>query len=738
MADESKPPAEFKDLKFGTFGGVFTPCTLTILGVIMFLRFGQVVGQSGAISAFIILLGAKLITTLTAFSLSANATNTRVKGGGAYYLISRSLGVEFGGAIGVFFFLAQAISAAMYIIGFTEAFLDAFPAAPWSFRTVATVVNVATFLCVFIGAGWTIKVQYGILGILGASLLSFFIGAAPDLSLATLEANAHPAYSEGQSFFTMFALFFPAVTGIMAGANMSGDLKDPSRSIPKGTLWAIVATGIIYGAMTFTLAASRPQAELISDPFVVKTISWIPALIYAGVFAATLSSALGSMMGAPRILQAFARDDIFRGLRFLGRGSGAAGEPRVATVVTFVIAQSAILLGDLDVVAPVITMFFMITYGTLNLACFYEGITRNPSYRPKFRFSHWSMALLGAAGCLSVMFMINPLWAIVAILGMSGLYSLIGRVEVKARWGDVASGVAFERARRALLKLEDEKYHPKNWRPAILALSGGPYNRFHLAEYAYWLGAGRGLVSLGQVITGDVGDLLERREQAEKLLRKFIRDEELAAFPVVVVEENLTHGVKSLLQCHGIGGARPNTLMFGWSEDPTKLPAFTESLRLAKQFGRNVLLVGCESDTRNGDARWLPPAGIINIWWGGTKQAGLKLLLAYLLKQNQEWRRHPLRILRPVPLKADKENAARELHEMLDLARIEAQVLVIETDDPMETVRGELQDSALLFVDFEPPAEGEEWEAMARLGQIINLPGDVILVYNAGDVSLEA
>ncbi len=724
-----------KDHKFGTFAGVFTPCTLTILGVIMFLRFGQVVGQAGTISALIILLSAKAITTLTAFSLSANATNMRVKGGGAYYLISRSLGVEYGGAIGVFFFLAQAVSVALYVIGFTEAFLAAFPNSGWSARDVATVVNIVTFLCVFIGAGWTIKVQYVILGILGLSLLSFFAGAVPDISVENFKANATPAYLQGQSFFTMFALFFPAVTGIMAGANMSGDLRDPGRSIPTGTLWAIVATGVIYALMVLALAGSRSQTELVADPFVVKSIAWSPMLINAGVFAATLSSALGSMMGAPRILQAFARDDIFRWLRFLGRGSGRSSEPRAATVVSFLIAQGAIMLGDLDLVAPIITMFFMITYGTLNLACFYEGITRNPSYRPKFRFSHWSMALLGAVACVVVMFLINPLWALIAILGMGGLYWVISRVEVKARWGNVASGVAYERARKALLKLEEEKYHPKNWRPSILALSGSAYNRFHLAEYAQWLGAGRGLVSLGQIITGEVENLLERREQAEKLLRKFIRDEKLAAFPVVVVEEDLTKGVKTLLQCHGIGGARPNTLMFGWSADPTRLPSFTESLRLAKQFGRSVLIV---SGSKKEEERWVAPRGMINIWWGGSKRTGLKLLLAYLLKQNHEWRNHPLRILRPVPVKADLANAAREIRETLELARIEADVRVLETDNPLEAMRGELGDSAVLFVDFEPPAPGEEQSTMENLRQIVNLPGDVILVYNAGHVSLEA
>jgi hypothetical protein len=175
--------------------------------------------------------------------------------------------------------------------------------------------------------------------------------------------------------------------------------------------------------------------------------------------------------------------------------------------------------------------------------------------------------------------------------------------------------------------------------------------------------------------------------------------------------------------------------MFGWSDDPTRSPAFTESLRLAKQFRRSVLIVSGDDDE---EERWVAPAGVINVWWGGSKYAGLKLLLAYLLKQNQEWRNHPLRILRPVPLKADKANAARELRATLDLARIEAEVLILETDNPMDALRGELGDSALLFADFEPPAEGEELATMEKLREIVNLPGDVILVYNAGDVSLEA
>jgi amino acid transporter len=314
--------------KFGTFGGVFTPCTLTILGVIMFLRFGQVVGQAGVITAVGIVLAAKLITTLTSLSLAAISTNTRVKGGGAYYLISRSLGVEFGGAIGILFFLAQAISVAMYVIGFTEAVLGTYPSLDGRFLEVASIVNVAVFICVYIGAGWTIKLQYVILAVLVGSLAPFYVGAIGEFDPSVLQANLSSHFSEGESVYSIFALFFPAVTGIMAGANMSGDLANPSKSIPRGTLSAILVTGLVYLSLAILLGACRTHESLSENRLIVRDIALWPALITAGVFAATLSSALGSMMGAPRILQAFARDDVFQSLRFFGAGTDSGNEPR--------------------------------------------------------------------------------------------------------------------------------------------------------------------------------------------------------------------------------------------------------------------------------------------------------------------------------------------------------------------------------------------------------------------------
>jgi amino acid transporter len=736
MSDASVAPSAdgSKIARFGTFEGVFTPNVLTILGVIMFLRFGQIVGQAGLTDAIIIVLCAKLITSLTAVSLAGVATNTRVKGGGAYFLISRSLGPEFGGAIGVVFFLAQAISVAMYVIGFTEAFTHAFPASEQYRTLIATTVNVVVFLCVFVGAGWTIKVQFGILAVLGLSLLSFYIGAAFHFSPATALANLHGGYTPGQNVFTMFALFFPAATGIMAGANMSGDLKDPDRSLPIGTFGAIAVTGLIYLSLVFLLSGVAPREELIANNFIMKDVALVSVLIVLGVFAATLSSALGSMMGAPRILQALAKDEIFPAIRWLSRGSGATNEPRYATAVTFMIAQAAIMVADLDLIAPIVTMFFMVTYGMLNLACFYEGYSQNPSFRPRFRLSHWSISLAGAIGCGVAMLLMAPLWAVVAVGAMWAVYRYIGRAEVHARFGDVLSGVALQQARRALLRLEEETYHPKNWRPMILALSGGVWNRYHLAEYGYWLAAGRGLLTFAQVASGELEDRIQLHERHQRRLRQFIQEEDLDAFPAVVIDKDLIEGVKSLLQCYGIGGLRPNTVMLGWSEDPARVEEIGRILRLLRDFRRNIVIVKCE-EVRE---RWVAPAGTIDVWWHSRENGPLMVLLAHMLLQNREFQGRRMRILNVVAEKSASPGVTKHLTRLLQRARIDADVEVIVSDDIVGEIRKRSRKAAVVFMGFDPPQAGSGKVFSDNYFRVMEHLDTVVLVHSVGEVDLEA
>ena len=725
---------------FGTFGGVFTPCTLTILGVIMFRRFGYVVGNSGLVWALVILLSAKIITTLTTFSLSAVATNTKVKGGGAYFLISRSLGAEFGGAIGIVFFLAQAISVAMYLIGFAEAVEEIFGG---SVTAIALLTNVVVFACVYIGAGWTIKVQYFILAALVLSLISFFAGGFNDFSWSHFSDNVWPHYLETtgddgsikkESLFTMFALFFPAVTGIMAGANMSGDLRNPSRSIPVGTLWSIVVTALVYAAMAFFIAGCRPADELVSNFSVVGDISKWPQLIAAGVFAATLSSALGSMMGAPRILQALARDDIFPRLKLFGAGSGENNEPRRAVLLTFVISSVCIAAADLNTIAPLITMAFMITYGTINIATFYEGITKNPSYRPTFRYSHWTVSLLGAIGCISVMIFLNATWAIASGVIMLGIYFFIYRKQIESKFGDLGSGLIFERTRRNLLKLERTLYHPKNWRPIVLAMSGGGYNRLNLSMFGYWLTQGNGILNIGQVISGKAEELTERIANQEQLLEKFIVDENLDAFPNVVAAPDLSEGIKYLAQCSGLGALRPNTLLLGWPGDSEKAATLVSTMRTVQQLRKNIVLAKLQPTETPKEI----PSGTIDVWWRGRKNGELLLLFAHLLRKNPTFKNRTIRLMRVVSSEEGKADVLQHLNELADESRIEIKAEVFVSDHPHHVIGKQSKDSAVTIVGFELPEAGKEDKFFIQTERLVERIPRVLMVNSIGNMKLES
>ncbi len=730
----SQSAAESDKNQFGTFDGVFTPCVLTILGVIMFLRFGYVVGQAGVVAALLIIIASKTITLLTTLSLSAIATNTKVEGGGAYFLISRSLGPEFGGAIGLLFFAAQALSVAMYVIGFTEALLIYLPPGT-SPVLVATITNIAVFVCVAIGAGWTLKIQFFILCAVAAALLSFGLGAWQSFDPELLAANFSSDYTNGESFWSMFALFFPAVTGIMAGANMSGELRDPARSIPRGTLAAVAVTAVIYCVQAVMLAGSRVRGDLVSDSMIIADIAVLPVLIAAGVFAATLSSALGSMMGAPRILHSLARDRLFSILTPLGKSSGKAGEPRRAILVTFAIAQAGIMLADLNTIAPLITMAFLVTYGLLNVATFYEAITKNPSYRPQFRWCHWSTSLAGAAGCAAVMVLIDFRWAIVAVALVAAIHWYLSQIDLDATWGHLQSGLLFERTRKSLLKLEDELYHPKNWRPFVLAFSGSGFSRPHLVVFGSWLTSERGILTLGQVIPGELGDHHQRRISQEQILHSMVSERGLSAFPAVVVASDYVSGVEALVQCQGLGRLRPNTILLGCPLEVQRMEVFCGLLRNVAALGRSVVVLR-RTDQPKHD--WEVPKGQIDVWWRGRANGELMVLLAHLILDHPQWQGKRLRLLRVIENESATDEVRLHLQQLLRDARIQGTTKVVVSKDPSSAIQTTSRDAAFVFLGIQPPEPGAEAEFFYRTESLVGRLQRVALVQSAGGMRLES
>jgi amino acid transporter len=708
-------------LGFGTFGGVFVPNVLTILGVILFLRAGWVVGNAGLLGSLLILVIANTLSFLTALSLSAISTNTRVGAGGAYFLVSRSLGLEIGGSIGVPLFFAQAISVAFYLVGFTESLQFLFPEV--NSRLLATAALGAFVLLSWLGTGFVVKAQYLILACLGLSLASFFAGYTP---VAFPEANLRPAFLEGQTFWTVFAIFFPAVTGIMSGVSMSGDLRDPSRNIPRGTILAVLVTFAVYAAQLVWLALNADRAELVGDTLVMRRISQVPALVFLGLWAATLSSALASLAAAPRTLQALGHDAVVP--RVFARGHRVTREPRVALFLSAAIAEVCILVGDLDFIAPIITMFFLATYGMVNLVAGLERLVSNPSYRPTFRV-HWAPSLLGAVGCAFVMFLINPVATLSAFVVIAGIYSILIRKRSHAAWGDMWSGFWFAFTRFALLRFETSRQHVRNWRPVILVLAGNPKERLQLVRFANWFEAGRGLLFLAQIVTGEWGKLLPRQTARNQALQTFIRDNALSAVGKTVVADDFEQGVVTLLQVAGLGQFQPNTVMVGWSEDAVRQAVFARAVRKILELERNLIVYAeAESDE--------PLEPYIDVWWYAKDNGSLMLTLAHLLKSNVRWRDRRIRVLRIIQDEAGVADAEGGTREMIAGFRIETEVrVVVSAEPPLDVIARVSRRSEVCFAGVAVASMTESESPLAAYAPLVaSLRGHVFLTKSWHDL----
>ena len=446
--------------RFSTFEGVFTPCLLSILGVIMYLRLGWVVGEIGLWKTWGIIFLANGITIATALCMSSIVTNIRIGAGGAFSMITKSLGVEIGGAIGLPLYISQAVSVAFYIAGFTECWLYVFPSHTPLMISLAVWIGI---LCVtYISAKLAFRIQYLIMAVIVFSLVSIVLGKP---SGAETTALAMP-FSHTAPFWYVFAVFFPAVTGILAGVSMSGELKEPKESIPKGTLSAIFLSLIIYLGMAWIFAERAPASLLKTNYYVAITLGRWPKLVIAGIMGATLSSALSMAVSSPRILLALGQHHVLPFSNYLKKVN-ARGEPIVAISFTFLIALITILFSSLNQIAELLTMIFLITYGMINLTVFIEQSIGIVSFRPSFKISRW-VSFLGSVGCLVAMFVIDFRFSILAFLVIAFTYMILLKRGAHFYSPDVRSGVLVYLAEKFVKIAGRLPYYPKIWKPNVL------------------------------------------------------------------------------------------------------------------------------------------------------------------------------------------------------------------------------------------------------------------------------
>ncbi len=681
-----RPDSKLTRGYLGTFSGVFTPSILTILGIILFLRLGYVVGNAGLGRALLIIGLANIISILTSVSLSAIATNIKVKVGGVYYIISRTLGVEFGGAIGIVLFLAQSVSVAFYCIGFAEAIMSILPERVHiSLQLIAILAVSFLFVFSWLGANWATRFQYVVMGMLAVALLSFFTGGMVRWDSELLDRNWFAPIG-GPDFWILFAIFFPAVTGFTQGVSMSGDLRDPGRSLPLGTFLAVGISIIIYFIVAVMFAAALPGDVLIHDYGSMKRIARVDFLIDVGVIAATLSSAMASLLGAPRILQSLAHDRIFPFLLPFAKGSGETNNPRRGVLLSAGIAFSTIGLGNLNLIASVVSMFFLISYGLLNYATFYEAQASSPSFRPRFRWFDARLSLLGWLMCLGAMLAIDLAAGLVAISVLFAIYQYLKRTAGPARWADSRRSYHLQHMREHLRAAASEPEHPRDWRPQILAFSKDSRRRYELLRFALWIEGGSGLTTAVRILEGEGVKMLKLRAEAEAEIHADILEHNLSVFPLVVFAPNLQIGIQTLIQAFGIGPLRANTIILNWFEQfPRGIlglsePSYGRNLWAAFRLGCNIIVLDAKENEWAALEAMPPEERRIDVWWSDDATSRLMLLLAYLMTRNDEWSEARIRLL-AVSCETETEQQTQELRKILEEVRIEAEPEVVKNPD---------------------------------------------------------
>ncbi|MCF7797591.1 MAG: amino acid permease [Lentisphaeria bacterium] len=714
--------------KFGTFGGVFTPAILTILGVIMYMRLPQIVGQAGLLATIGIILVAHIISITTGLSVSSIATDKKVRAGGTYYMISRSLGLPIGGTLGLALFAGLSFSVSLYVIGFSESFINfwGWEANKNTIRLVGSVVLMAVTTVTFISTALAIKTQYFIMAAIALSLVSIFMGSHGT------ESMPHVSLPESTvPLVVLFAIYFPAVTGFEAGVSMSGDLKDPKRSIPVGTVSAIVVGLVVYIFMAAFFAYRVDPYELVNNPNILLEISFFPPLVLAGIWGATISSSFGSILGAPRILQAISGDKITP--RVFAKGKGKENEPRNALLLTFIIAETGVLMGELDVIARVVTMFFIVTYGFLNTSCAIESWA-SPDFRPDFKIPK-TVSIIGALAAFLVMIQIDFVAMIGATLILGTLFFYLKRKELTLESGDTWEGVWSSLLRSALHRLSHGQVHQRNWRPNIILFSGGREARPHLVELGRWLVNRRGILSDFELIENPKVSRMVIRNSVRKVKPEtaVYGGENFTGRFIRQVETNDVYAcMEDVVKFYGFASVDPNSVLLGWARNSREPGKFIGVLKTLQEMDYNILLLDHDEETGFGSRER------VDIWWrGGGNNISLALALIRFMAVTDEWREAKIRLL----IVNEDESAMRETilkhaHNILEDYRIDAEVKVInnaiEKKDFLEIVRVESVHADLTITGIPPLNTRDPLEYVAFVNQMADDLGAVLLIHASG------
>ena len=732
---------------FGT-APVFLASISTILGAILFLRFGYAVAHVGLWGSLMIILLGHLVTIPTVLAVSEIATNRRVAGGGAYYIVSRSFGTSIGGSIGIALYLSQAISVAFYMVAFAEAFE---PVCEWIASTYDVNIDPrwlsrpGTLLLILLmltrGADLGVQALWGVAVILAASITLFLIGEGNE-SIKPDGFNITARIDEADSFGVVFATCFPAFTGMIAGLGLSGDLKNPRRSIPLGTIGATLVGMVIYVLVAIKLTRSASPGALDANQFIMADIALWGPVIYIGLGAAALSSAIGSLMVAPRTLQALARDNVLpipKANRILEKGRSETGEPVYATCVSGIIAMVFVSIGRLDFIAHILSMFFMVTYGALCVVSFLEYFAGNPSYRPTFH-SRWYLSLAGAVMCGIMMFQMSMLYAFVAIILMVATYIGLRRTRLEQRGlSAIFQGSMFQLTRRLQIILQKSRANlsDSGWRPSIVALTRFGEKRLGHFDLLRWICHRHGFGHFIQFFQGDYSYLneIEARIRVDGLVQR----SELSGAGIYVdslVAPSYLEAIEHCLQMPGISGLPNNCVLLEFDEEnPDEINEISRGANLAASLMFNVLVLRSTNYRFGYQSKihvWVTEENLSN--------APMMLLFAYIIVGHSDWKRADIELFGcfdPGHAGSEEERLTKFMKEgRLPISRQNVTFVSCDSREALEeevlqrSAQADLVIAGLTVGDLEP-------EAAVQALQAYDAANEVLFVHSSERISVD-
>ncbi|MBF5059560.1 hypothetical protein [Candidatus Neptunochlamydia vexilliferae] len=678
------PRVEGNPEGLGTFSGVYLPSVLQMLGVILFMRLGWITGHIGLSKMTVIILMASSILFLTGLSMTSIVTNMKVGSGGSYYIISRSLGMEFGSAIGILLTVAQLTTIAVCVTGFAVSLQELMPGI--SLPLLKGLTLLALGMVAMLPVDFALKTQGVIFCIVMTAIVSVFLGSSSLIP----ETITPLASFETISFWTAFALFFPATTGIESGMAMSGDLKSPSRSLAIGTLGAVVTAYLAYASLAFFLSKEISSDLLRSHPMIIYYTSKIPVLFILGVWGATLSSALGSLITSPRTLQALSKDRILPSL--LGKTPRAAG-----ILITF-LATAMTLLTDMNHLLPILSMVCLMTYGLLNFVAFFETLLKNPSWRPLFK-TPLLASFIGTIACLVSMFMINAGWSFIVLLAVAALCFWTAKRNLKGNWDDIRYSIFSFFASTATNKLVHIKKNPRSWRPNILAIVDPELHHQGVIHFAHALNQSKGFLTYGTTLSDP-----EKITITQTTFEEYFREKEIPCFFHINAHQKKVLGTHNIVQNYGLGPLQPNTIIL---EPPKEgKESFCDLIRASYELQKNIIILRGQN---------LEKGKQIDLWWGGHVHANfeLSLALSHILQSGKLWEEAAITIKTLVKNEAAKIHMSKlfeKYHAALRFKNLSFKSYIDETTDFHSHISNYSTDADLTFLGLRAPLLHESLE----------------------------